>query len=405
MNLSFADTIAQPDAYLPPAPQAVSVANATTTTAVGNSIQERVDEVSRYVSAAGYTFEPWQIAAYITAVRTKPFVILAGVSGTGKSALPRLIASATDAECVTVAVRPDWTDSSELLGFQRLDGQFQPGVLLRFAKLAEDSPAKQFFLLLDEMNLARVEYYLAEVLSHLESRRLMDDGRIASDPLIQFLPETAETEQWRKVRLPDNLCIVGSVNMDETTHGFSRKVLDRAFVIEFSAVDLSNIGSVDGSQQTPGKWTSDDWRPASLTLAGHDRRGDPRVTEVVDTLRRVNEVLEAGQLQFGYRVRDEIALFCLAAQSCSESFTTTGMGTVDPLDLAIAMKVLPRIQGSGPTVRSVLDGLGTWAGGRNVDTDDSDVQGTSGTGFPQCSQRINLMSHRLRELGFASYWL
>ena len=82
---------------------------------------------------------------------------------------------------------------------------------------------------------------------------------------------------------------------------------------------------------------------------------------MIDTLIQVNDVLEQGQLQFGYRVRDEIVMFCLAAQECLGSFTTSAPGSVDPLDLAIAMKVLPRIQGGGEAIRKVLEGLQAWA--------------------------------------------
>jgi hypothetical protein len=253
------------------------------------------------------------------------------------------------------------------------------------------------------MNIARVEYYFAEILSHLEERRPNGEGRIVSEPLMPYLTENADGEKWGQVRLPDNLCIVGSVNMDETTYGFSRKVLDRAFVIEFSTVDLSAIGEVS---EVPilDPWTSADWCAIAFSLASHPARGGADVQQMIETLTRVNEVLEQGQLQFGYRVRDEIVLFCLAAQQCSDSFTTTSMGPVDPLDLAIAMKVLPRIQGGGATVRRVLEGLKAWASPDT--TGSSDEPGTGeNIGFPFCAARLALMLDRLKESGFTSYWL
>lgn len=410
-KLSFASEMAKPDDYLPSAPaeRAIEVSISTTSdemivsSSIPLNFQERVDAIIAYLKAHGFIFDPWQVAAFITAVRTKPFVILAGISGTGKTKLPRLVAEATNSECLTVPVRPDWSDSSDLLGYERLDGTFQPGLLLRFAKRALTTPEKQFFFVLDEMNIARVEYYLAEILSHLEELRPNAEGRMVSGPLMPYASATKDGEEWNQVCLPDNLCIVGSVNMDETTYGFSKKVLDRAFVIEFSTVDLSAVGEFT-TESRPELWMSADWRVAATNLAAHPERGTANIRQMIETLIRVNTILQRGQLQFGYRVRDEIVMFCLTAQQCLEAFTTVSTGTVDPLDLAIAMKVLPRIQGGGPTVRRILEDLAAWA-----TPDTSEIADEPGVGenvsFSFCADRIALMLRRLAESGFTNYWM
>lgn len=406
--LTFAEEMAAPESYLPPAPvssrgarrTAAGVAVAAATQPA--DLQGKVDSVIAQLQARGFIFEPWQVAGFITAVRTKPFAILAGISGTGKTKLPRLIAEITGAESQVVPVRPDWSDSSELLGYERLDGTFQPGALLRLAQRAQSSPDRQFFLVLDEMNLARVEYYLAEVLSHIEEQHPTEDGRFISAPL---LPNASASDgiEWGTVCLPSNLCLVGSVNMDETTHGFSRKVLDRSFVIEFSTVDLSVIGALTETEATAG-WDTADWRVAARALAAHPQRASAEVQRIIETLIKVNQILEQGQLQFGYRVRDEITMFCLSAQQCADSFTTSSAGTVDPLDMAIAMKVLPRIQGGGGTVRRVLDDLMSWASPSQTAAADEPGEGRN-VGFPFCADRIALMLRRLKESGFTNFWL
>ncbi|HEY0769197.1 MAG TPA: hypothetical protein VGD31_02610, partial [Sphingobacteriaceae bacterium] len=185
--------------------------------------------------------------------------------------------------------------------------------------------------------------------------------------------------------------------------GFSKKVLDRAFVIEFSTVDLAAIGEVTPSV-TPDPWVSVDWRTMANSLASHPLRNTPDVQQIIETLTRVNDVLQQGQLQFGYRVRDEITMFYLAAQQSHNAFTTTDAGTVDPLDLAIAMKVLPRIQGSGDAVGRVLNGLRTWASPDTTGTSDEPGTGEN-ISFPFCAERIALMIRRLGSSGFTSYWL
>lgn len=328
--------------------------------AAPGDLAAQIEHITQYVASRGFVFDPWQVAAYITAVRTKPFVILAGISGTGKTKLPRLVAEATGGKCVTVPVRPDWTDSSDLIGFERLDGSFQPGALLRLAREAQENPGRQYFFLLDEMNIARVEYYLAEVLSILESRKIDSSGRITTDLLALHL-DPAKYPEWAQVCIPDNLCLVGSVNMDETTFGFSKKVLDRAFVIEFSQIDLSAIKLDSPSTLQAANWGSAHWRVPALSLSTHPQCEATEVTSIIETLTEVNDILAQGQLQFGYRVRDEISMFCLAAKDCADLFATADAGTVDPLDLALAMKVLPRIQGGGATVRKILEAMHEWA--------------------------------------------
>jgi 5-methylcytosine-specific restriction endonuclease McrBC GTP-binding regulatory subunit McrB len=370
---------------------------------VAADLAGQIEHVTQYVATRGFVFDPWQIAAYITAVRTKPFVILAGISGTGKTKLPRLVADATGGKCVTVPVRPDWTDSSELIGFERLDGSFQPGALLRLAQEAQQNPDRQYFFLLDEMNIARVEYYLAEVLSILESRKIDTDGRIITDLLAPHLDQSKYAE-WAQVYIPENLCLVGSVNMDETTFGFSKKVLDRAFVIEFSQIDLSAIKPSDVNELSASKWGSEQWRVPALSLSTHPECGAEEVASIIETLTEVNGILEQGQLQFGYRVRDEICMFCLTAKDCADLFATAEAGTVDPLDLALAMKVLPRVQGGGATVRKILEDLYEWASASSTAGPETQASAHDSQ-YPFCANRLDLMRRRMQETGFTNFWL
>jgi hypothetical protein len=285
-------------------------------------------------------------------------------------------------------VKPDWTDSSEVIGYQDLAGAFHPGVLLEAAEEAAKDPGRQHFLLLDEMNLARVEYYLAEYLSVMEERRFDTKSKAFVSPP---LAPTASDQAWRTVSIPPNLTLVGSVNMDETTHGFSRKVLDRGFIIELAAVDLSNFGSV-GSPPNPFPWTTTDWRGKHARVTDANTQAPP-VTDVVAVLEDVNDYLSELQLDVGYRVRDEIALFCIEAESILSAFAASDGASVDPLDLAIMMKVLPRIQGGSQRIGTLLASLSTWA------------EGGSGRQFPMCAKRIAIMQRRFDQEGFTSFWL
>ena len=174
------------------------------------------------------------------AAKGKRFVSLAGLSGTGKTSMARGYARAycealklqTSMHYEQVAVLPDWTDPTGLLGFvnpQRIRPVFQETPVLRLLLSAAENPDKPYFLCLDEMNLARVEHYFAPFLSAMEGQK----GRLAiyasRDP-VDTIPPAIE---W-----PENLFIIGTVNMDESMYPFSDKVLDRAFTFEFWNVDL-----------------------------------------------------------------------------------------------------------------------------------------------------------------------
>ena len=168
--------------------------------------------------------------------------------------------------------------------------------------------------------------------------------------------------------LPGNLALVGTVNMDETTHGFSRKVLDRAFSLEISDIDLARWKVDAAAPKTVRPWPADAFRPRALRLGGLSLRGEEekRVEEAVAALVAVNEVLRRAELQVGYRVRDEVALFLLHAEEVKGAFVTRAEKgnegeDVDPLDLALVMKILPRIAGGSAAVREVVAGLFGWA--------------------------------------------
>ena len=378
-------------------------------------------DVIEFIEKRGFHFAPWQIACYITALRTKPFVILAGVSGTGKSKLPALVAEATGGSSRLIPVRPDWTDSAEVIGYTDLQGNFRSGQLLQYIAQAQ-KPANrstQHVCIVDEMNLARVEHYFAEVLSRIEDRKKTEYG-YESKPL--FTGELKEDDRrWSGYGITPNLAIVGTVNMDESTHGFSKKVLDRAFTMELSDVSLDRRPAVMATAQ-PERWPLEKLVPRAISLGelNDNLSGEENtlVEQVITVLKEVNAILVQAQLQVGYRTRDEIALFVLHAQESLDFFKTEQGEKVDPLDLALLMKILPRIAGGSSPVRATVLGLLGWAyNGQRFDSEQEaepllnewKSTGQSGalTGarFPRMAARLCLMLERLRNDGFTSFWL
>ena len=274
---------------------------------------------------------------YITAIKSKPFLLLAGISGTGKSRIVRELARACWEEgseeynaqkpknFQMVQVKPNWHDSSDLIGYvSRVSGkaEYVAGDFLRFVAKAWEDKDTPYFLCLDEMNLAPVEQYFAEYLSVVESRKSHEDGTVTTDPILEKVDEewyfnlTASLTTDENVRkqfnkdgicIPQNLIVVGTVNMDETTFSFSRKVLDRAMTIEMNDVDLH--GGLTERNENIGKLSKTEM--ISNAVEGVDVYADNKdvCEKVLTYLDAVNAVLNGTPFKVAYRTRNEFLLY------------------------------------------------------------------------------------------------
>lgn len=343
--------------------------------------------------------------SYITAIKTKPFLLLAGISGTGKSRIVRELARACWDEDSTeykaqkpknfemIQVKPNWHDSTELMGYvSRVSGEpiFIAGDFLKFIAKAWENLDVPHFLCLDEMNLAPVEQYFAEYLSVVESRKVNEGGSIKTDPILK--PDFAEEKdshtgyckpsEWYKklisellvdcpdnskyalyslfvnegISLPQNLIVVGTVNMDETTFSFSRKVLDRAMTIEMNEVDL--YAGLDSKYERIGKLNSD--MLIGTAVEGVDVYADNEdvCNKVLTYLQAVNDVLNGTPFKVAYRTRNEFLLYVVnnlpynMDENGNEFSEDEVIATA--LDEITSMKILSRIEGDDTKVKHSL---------------------------------------------------
>lgn len=329
---------------------------------------------------------------YITAIKSKPFLLLAGISGTGKSRIVRELARACWDEGTVefeaqkpknfemVQVKPNWHDSSELIGYvSRVGGkaEFVAGEFLKFIAKAWEDTDTPYFLCLDEMNLAPVEQYFAEYLSVIESRKSHEDGSVTTDSILKKVDEewyfnlTASLTMNEDIRkkfneegicIPQNLIVIGTVNMDETTFSFSRKVLDRAMTIEMNEVDLkAGLTNLDGYENI-GKLGTKELVGTAVKGADVYAENKGICDKTLDYLEAVNKTLENTPFKVAYRTRNEFLLYVVnnlpynkdeEGNELADEYVITRA-----LDEVTNMKILSRIEGDDTKVTNdLLDNL------------------------------------------------
>lgn len=424
-------------------------------------IEEAGDEYNvRYISAKVTTPETIspEFRPYITAIKSKPFLLLAGISGTGKSRIVRELARACwnqdDSEYKAqkprnfemVQVKPNWHDSSELIGYvSRVSGKpiYVAGDFLKFIARAWVEPEIPYFLCLDEMNLAPVEQYFAEYLSVIESRKLQDDGyTVSTDPIINasytneydendnLIPQEwysdlikelladcpadcsfALTKQFERegITIPQNLIVVGTVNMDETTFSFSRKVLDRAMTIEMNEVNLR--GGLSSRHDNIGKLSSAEL--IGTAVEGVDIYEQfKNVCDIAITyLEKVNSELERTPFKIAYRTRNEFLLYVVN----NLPYNKLPDGEEDMEEYVIAraldeitnMKILSRIEGDETKVSNeFLESLeGTIKKSLEEIFDGPFAKEDSDEAYKSISlAKLDEMKTRLKSSGYTSFW-
>ncbi len=314
------------------------------------------------INETGLIYSSMLIKRFAFSLLTKPFVILSGLAGSGKTKLAITFAKAlvedSEKQLCVVSVGADWTNREPLLGFPNA---LQPnkyvvpenGVLQLLIEANRNSE-KPYFLILDEMNMSYVERYFADFLSAMESQEAIPlwkkDKLAIGDKDVKWddIPE--------KIKLPSNLFIIGTINVDETTYMFSPKVLDRANVIEFKisvkemADFLNDMKEVHGDEikGKAAKMAADFVKKANIKKLAENKEAVKTLNSFFGQLKNVNA-------EFGYRSATEIFRFICQAQANDD--TDTKMEIEEILDVAVVQKLLPKLHGSRKKLDPVLKQL------------------------------------------------
>lgn len=406
--------------------------------------------------------------AYMAAIKTKPFLILGGFSGTGKSLLVKSLAFATcpcdgvlntsetsPGNYLLVSVKPNWHDATDITGFRSsVNRNYYVTDFMRFLVKAKLHPNVPFFVCLDEMNLAPVEEYFADFLSVIESRKRKKDGTIVTDAIVpasvfndkdyaddfdvflkiglkpinevkditeftakikesdsdesEFFEQSWLVEELKRdgLTIPQNVIIIGTVNMDDTTNSFSRKVIDRAMTFE------TIVGTFDSSyfdsdvtlgyvkNYRKGElFISDEVRATEMMEDGRFTLSDEEKNRIIGFINDINSDMEGTPFKISYRILNETILLYRAKQKIVELMgeeekkdgveVNTDLNTI--FDDILMQKVLPRIEGDFEKCDKCLVKLGDRAERME---------------WKQSSEKIEFMIKRFGKdhSGFTSFW-
>ena len=350
-----------------------------------------IDPIINSVLSSGLIYSPSLIKRLAYSLMAKPFVILSGLAGSGKTqlalAFAKCLSENIEEQVCTVSIGADWTNREPLLGYPNAlkseEYVLPESRVLQLLMHANDNPSKPYFLILDEMNLSVVERYFADFLSAMESEEKIKlwDNENGSVP--------------KEIALPKNVFIIGTINVDETTYMFSPKVLDRANVIEFKIAldemkrylgETVNI-NLANAYSACADMAEDFVNKAKSQVAKDDTQKDVLLL-FFNELKKVNA-------EFGYRIVNEISRYL--------HFADGEMGNDEAVDTAILQKLLPKLHGSRKKLVPVLTSM--WKlclkDSKDIAIDDDIVK--DNFKYPESAEKIQRMYKAVVDNGFTSF--
>lgn len=328
----------------------------------GGKPKEKDDEIALIIElqdrlkSRGLSFSDRVVKAFHTSLKCNsinPLTVLAGISGTGKTLLPVAYAGLMGMHSLVVAVQPRWDSPQDMFGFYNYLEKTYKATDLARALVGMDPynfrdqhegkiEDRMLLVLLDEMNLARTEYYFSEFLSKLELRRLVKDPALPENRLnseIKLDTGPGGGDRFSNLWVGENVIFVGTMNEDESTQTLSDKVLDRSNVLRFGRPkgDMNITYEVDLRDVK-----TDGYLPAKTWHSWYRKSGDifPWTDQTSKWLETLNDALEPIRRSFGYRVQESIRTYLANYPGAMEA-DTYKTAFADQLE----QKIIPKLRG------------------------------------------------------------
>lgn len=350
-----------------------------------------IENIVQSILSTGLIYSPTLIKRLAYSLMAKPFVILSGLAGSGKTqlalAFAKCLSENIEEQVCTVSIGADWTNREPLLGYPNAlknDEYVLPesGVLQLLIR-ANDNPNNPYFLILDEMNLSVVERYFADFLSAMESR----------EPIKLWDNEKGNVP--KVVELPKNVFIIGTINVDETTYMFSPKVLDRANVIEFKI-------AADEMEDYLGKKVNIDLEQAysacadmAVDFVNKAKSQVEKDEKNKDVLLSFFKELKEVNAEFGYRTVNEISRYL--------HFSEGDLSADSAIDTAILQKLLPKLHGSAKKLKKVLEPMWQLCLKDGIAKEIDAEFNKDDFKYPESAEKIQRMYHAVVDNGFTSF--
>ena len=302
----------------------------------------------------------------------KPFTLILGNSRIDMTVLPKALAEKMGAtkengRYLQLQVRPDWMDSSDLIGWLNLEGKFIPGALVDFFKAACDDPEHAYFLCLDRIILSRAEYYLRDFITAVDMRGEPDCKPYV--PKIYFGRDEDAIRKYGEIPPLKNLFVVGTVNLDETSLPLPQKFLDRVHTMSLAG-EMGEIDFADVDLSTR-YYRLDQWEEASV------------IDSYIQEFEKINKILMQATSYLGFKIRNEGILYLL------HNRTTGLLPEKTAMDHVLTQKVLPRIQGGAKLIQPMLESFLTYC--REND-------------YPDTTRKAAQMLVQCAQNGYCSCW-